>query len=150
VRHDVLVVGFVCSVMSASLRIGDLDGDGWPEARLDVAASDAAILAEDTARGEQVVIVDVASFVPELDEVLDSYEGNDYAYESDTRRLALRDADGDGRRDAELVGRHESFDSEADETRPERTPIHEVRAYDPEADAFTPWVPPPAPAAPAP
>ena len=124
------------------MRVGDLDGDGWPELRLDWESFGESTDPESSAgsgdRGAWGLIVDVASFLPELDLALSQYSGNDYAYLSTTARLAMRDVDGDGLRDAERRGRREEFDVDFDETRPTRTVIDEVFLYDAETDVFVP------------
>lgn len=149
VRYDTLALGEPCEVRAASMRVGDLDGDGWPELRLDWESFDESTDPESSAgagdRGAWAVIVDVASFLPELDMALSQFSGNDYAYSSTTARLAMRDVDGDGRRDAERRGRREEFDVDFDETHPTRTAIDEVFLYDAETDVFVPMRPPTTP-----
>ena len=142
VHYDTLALDEPCEVRAASMRVGDLDGDGWPELRLDWESFGESTDPESSAgsgdRGAWVLIVDVASFLPELDLALSQYSGNDYAYLSTTARLAMRDVDGDGLRDAERRGRREEFDVDFDETRPTRTVIDEVFLYDAETDVFVP------------
>jgi hypothetical protein len=150
VRYDALLADWVGEPRSASLRVGDLDDDGWPEVRLDADWLDvmaSSMLTEGLDdRDGGVTIVDLATWIPELDELLSSHTGNAYAYEALQSHVSMSDANGDGRRDAVIRGRSESFDAdyadEDEEPRPTRTAIERTLVYDAETDVYVPWTPP--------